>query len=93
MPATLEVHETVEFPEPVMLLGEIVPQLRPVGTVSVRLTRLAKWFSEVTLIVDVADTPTMTAAGEFAEMVKSWIMKVAVAVCTRGVLVPVIVSV
>ena len=86
-------HETVALPVPVMLLGEIVPQLRPVGTVSVRLTTLAKWFSEVTLIVDVADTPTMTAPGEFAEMVKSWIMKVAVAVCTRGVLVPVIVSV
>jgi len=45
------------------------------------------------VIVDVAETLAITPAGEFAEMVKSWIMKVAVAVCTRGVLVPVIVSV
>ena len=45
------------------------------------------------MIVEVADTPTITPAGEFAELVKSWIMKVAVAVCTREVLDPVIVRV
>ena len=66
-----EVHETVALPEPVMLVGEMVPHMRPVGTVSVRPTTPAKWFSEVTVMVEVADTPTRTAAGEFAEIVKS----------------------
>ena len=48
-----------------------------------------KWLRAVTVIVDVAETPALTAAGEVALMVKSWSMKVAVAPCTSDVLVPV----
>jgi hypothetical protein len=46
-----------------------------------------------TVIVDVDDDPIVTAAGEVAEIVKSVTVKVAVAVCVRVPLVPVIVRV
>jgi hypothetical protein len=47
--------------------------------VSVRLTTPAKPFSAVTVIVEVAETPTLTAAGEDAAIVKSTKLKVALA--------------
>jgi hypothetical protein len=46
----------------------------------------------VTVIVEVADTPTLTAAGEDAAIVKSTKLKVAVALWVSVVLVPVTVS-
>jgi hypothetical protein len=67
-------------PEPVTLVGEIAPQVRFTGTVSVNETTPAKPLTAVTVMVDVAETPALTAAGEDALMVKSWTVNVAVAV-------------
>ena len=73
--------------------GLIAPQVRFAGTVSVRLTVPVKPFTAETVIVDVADVPTVTAAGEVAVIVKSVTVKVAVVECERVPLVPVIVRV
>jgi hypothetical protein len=72
------VHATVAVPDPVTLVGEIAPQVRFAGTVSVRETTPTKPFTAVTVIVDVAETPALTAAGEDAEIVKSVTVNVAV---------------
>ena len=58
-------------PEPVTELGVIAPQVNPAGTVSVNETAPAKPPCAVIVIVDVADWPTVTAAGELAVMEKS----------------------
>ena len=76
-----------------MLLGVIAPQVRLAGTVSVRLTVPVKPFTAVIVIVEVADTPALTAAGEVAAIVKSVTVNVAVAEWDNAPLVPVIVSV
>ncbi len=73
--------------------GLIAPQVRFAGTVSVRLTVPVKPFTAETVIVDVADVPTVTPAGEVAVIVKSVTVKVAVVECERVPLVPVIVRV
>ena len=78
MPATVALHATVAVPEPVTLVGEMAPQVKPAGTVSVRDTEPAKPFRPATVIVEVADVPTVTAAGEDAATVKSWNVKVTV---------------
>jgi hypothetical protein len=78
VPAVVELHKTVAVPEPVTLVGVIAPQVRPAGGVSVRLTTPAKPFRAVIVIVEVADWPALTAAGEDAAMVKSTKLKVAV---------------
>ena len=57
----------------------MAPQVRLAGTVSVRLTVPVKPLTAVTVIVDVAEVPTVTAAGDVAEIVKSVTVKVAVA--------------
>jgi hypothetical protein len=49
------VQESVAVPEPGRLLGVIALQVRPVGTVSVRLTVDVKWLSGVMVIVELAD--------------------------------------
>ena len=72
-------HETVAVPDPVTLVGVIAPQVNPACGVSVRLTTPAKPFRPVIVMVEVAETPTLTAAGEEAAMVKSTKLKVAVA--------------
>jgi len=77
----------------VTLRGLIAPQVKLAGTVSVRLTVPVNPLTAATVIVDVADVPTVTAAGEVAEIVKSVTVKVAVVECDRVPLVPVIVSV
>lgn len=79
MPATVALHETVAVPELVTLVGEIAPQVRPDGTVSVRLTVPVNPLTAVMVIVEVADVPTVTAAGDDAAIVKSVTVKVAVA--------------
>ncbi len=89
----LEVQVRVAVPEPVTEPGVIAPQLRLAGTVSVRVTTPEKPFNAVIVIVDVAELPTVTAAGELAVIEKSTKLNTAVAVCTRDPLVPVIVSV
>jgi hypothetical protein len=62
----------------VTLVGVIAPQVRLAGTVSVRLTVPVKPLTAVTVIVEVADTPAFTAAGEVALTVKSVTVNVAV---------------
>ncbi len=86
-------QETEAVPEPLTLLGVIAPQVKPLGTVSVRLTRPLKWFSVATVMVELVDTPALIADGEVEAIVKSWTVNLEVAVWTRGVLAPVIVSV
>jgi len=94
LPATVAEHETVAVPEPVTEPGVIAPQVSPAGTVSVRVTTPAKLFNPVTVMVEVADWPTLAAAGEEAVIVKSTKLNVAVVEWVRAgdVLVPVIVS-
>jgi hypothetical protein len=64
-------QDTVAVPDPVILLGVMVPQVRPDGTVSVRLTTPAKWLIELIVMVDVTEEPTVTGAGEDAAIPKS----------------------
>jgi hypothetical protein len=70
----------VAVPEPVTLLGVIEPHVRFAGTVSVRLTTPLKAPIAVTVIVEVAESPALTAAGEVAEIEKSTAATVNVAV-------------
>ena len=93
MPATVALHETVAMPEPVTLLGVIVPQVSPDGTASVKPTDPAKWFSEATVIVEVAEFPAFRGAGDVAIIVKSRYWNRATAEWTKDPLVPIRVSV
>jgi hypothetical protein len=68
-------HDTVALPEPVTLLGVIVPQVRPSGIVSVRLTVPAKWLIALIVMVDVAEEPALAGEGEDAAIPKSWMWK------------------
>ena len=54
-----------------MLFGTIAPQLRPEGTVSVKLTVPVNPFSAVTDRVDVPVLDTETVTGEVALIAKS----------------------
>ncbi len=76
----------------VTLVGEIALQVRPAGTVSVNETVPAKPLTADTVMVEVAEVFTWTAAGEVAAIVKSWTVKVAVVEWTAAPLVPVSVS-
>jgi len=78
VPAVVELHETVAVPEPVTVPGVIAPQVNPAGTVSVRVTTPAKPLTAVIVMVETADWPALTAAGEVAAMVKSRKLNVAV---------------
>jgi hypothetical protein len=82
----------VAVPEFVTLVGVIAPQVRLAGTVSVRDTVPVKPLTAAIVIVEVADVPTVTAAGEAAAIVKSVTVNVAVAEWVRVPLVPVIVT-
>ena len=64
----------------VTLEGVMLPQVKPAGIVSVRLTVPLNDPTPVIVIVEVADVPTVTDAGEVAAIVNSfWVMvKVAV---------------
>jgi hypothetical protein len=88
----VELHATVAVPEFVTLVGVIAPQVRFAGTVSVRLTVPVKPLTAAIVIVEVAEVPTVTAAGDVAAIVKSFTEKVAVAECDRAALVPVMVT-
>ena len=78
MPAVADWHATVAVPELVRLVGEIAPQVNPVGTVSVNATVPVNPFTADTVIVEVAEVLTLTAAGEVALILKSVIVNVAV---------------
>src|SRR3989442_1137983 len=82
-------QDTVAVPDPVMLLGVMAPQDRPLGVTSVRPTVPANPLSGAMVIVVLADGPALTAAGDVAAIVKSLKLSVAVVVCTRELLVPV----
>jgi hypothetical protein len=69
--AIVELHVSVAVPDVVMLFGVMAPHVRLAGTVSVRLTVPVNPFTGVMVIVDVAEVPIVTAAGEVAAMVKS----------------------
>jgi len=86
-------HEIVAVPDPVMLLGVMVPHVSPVGIVSLRLTDPAKWFTAVRVIVELAELPVLIGAGEVAAIVKSRNWKSAVAEWIREALAPVTVRV
>ena len=64
----------------VTLAGLIAPQVRLAGTVSVKDTVPVNPLSAVTVIVEVAEVPAVTAAGDVAVMLKSVTVKVAVVV-------------
>jgi len=68
----------VAVPDPTTLPGEMGPQLRFPGTVSVRVTVPANPLTAVTVIVEVAEAPALAAAGEVAAIVKSATVNVAV---------------
>ena len=74
------------------LVGVIAPQVRLAGTVSVKLTVPVKPFTAATVIVELAEVPTVTAAGEVAVIVKSVTVNVAVVLWDKVPLVPVIVT-
>ena len=93
MAAIVELQDNIAVPEPVTLRGLIAPQVKLAGTVSVRLTVPVNPLTAVTVIVEVAEVPTVTAAGDVAEIVKSLTVKVAIVECDSVPLVPVIVSV
>jgi hypothetical protein len=76
--AIVELQGTVAVPEPVTLVGVIAPHVRLAGTVSVRLTTPVNPLTAATVIVEVAEVPTVTAAGDVAAIVKSLTVKVAV---------------
>jgi hypothetical protein len=67
-------------PEPVTLVGVIAPQVSPAGTVSLRLTTPVNPFTAVTVIVEEAEEPAGTEAGEVAAIEKSRKSNVAVVV-------------
>jgi hypothetical protein len=88
VPAVVDLHETVAVPEPVTVPGVIAPQVKPAGTVSVRVTTPAKPLIAAMVIVDTADWPAFIAAGDVAVIVKSTKLKVALAECTNALLAP-----
>ena len=94
MPAVAEEHENVAEPEPVMLGGVIVPQVRPDGTVSVNEIDPVNPLRAVTVIVELVVWPALTAVGELEAIVKPTKLKVAVVKCVIAglVLVAVIVT-
>jgi hypothetical protein len=55
VPPGAALQETVAVPEPVTVLGVIAPQVRPAGTVSVRVTTPENPLIAVMVIVEVAD--------------------------------------
>jgi hypothetical protein len=74
----------------------MAPQVRPEGTVSVRVTTPVNPFNAVMVIVEVADDPALTAAGDVAAIVKSGAapnVNVAVAEWDAAPLFPVMVTV
>jgi len=77
VPEVEELQDSVAVPELVTLLGVMAPQVRPEGTVSVRVTVPVNPFTAVTVIVDVADVPTLPD-GDVAAIVKSRNVKTAV---------------
>ncbi len=65
----MKVHDRVELPEPVTIVGDTVHEVLLVA----RLTTPVKPFELVTVTVDVAAVPALTAMlVGLADIVKSW---------------------
>ena len=88
VPAIVELQETLAVPELVRLLGEIGLQFRPVGIESVRLIIPVKPFMELMDIPEVAGILASTGTGEFAAILKSVTLIVAVVEWDRLPLAP-----
>jgi len=95
VPLTVAVHDRVEVPEPVTLVGVRVHVIPVAGLiVEVKLTTPAKPFTAATVIVEVPAWLTLTATlVGLAAMVKSWTVKVTVVDAELVPLVPVTVTV
>lgn len=89
----MALHDTVAVPDPVMLLGEIAPQVKPDGAESVSDTVPVKWLTEVIVTVEDADDPALTGEGDVAVIVKPTTWTLTVIVCVRLPLVLVMVAV
>ena len=66
-----ELQDRLAVPDPDTLLGEIVLQFRPLGTVVDNAIVPVKPFTDVRVIVEVVDCPALTGAGVLAAIVKS----------------------
>ena len=93
MPARVELQATVAVPDPVKLLGVMVPQTSPDGIESERDTDPPNWFRAVIVMVEEPFVPAFLVTGFEAVIVKSWNWNVAVAVWTSCPFLAVIVSV
>jgi hypothetical protein len=82
----------VAVPEMDRLLGFRLPHVRPEGTLALSATAPLKPFSTVRVMMDALEDPGETLVGELALIVKSWKLKVVVAVRLREPLVPVTAS-
>jgi hypothetical protein len=71
VPAVVELQAIVAVPEPMMLEGVMLPQVRPDKAVSVRLTVPAKPFRAVIVTVVVTEVPMVTAGGDADDIAKS----------------------
>lgn len=72
-------QETVAVPEPATLVGVMVPHARPAGAKSLKLIVPANPFNEANVIVEVAEEPALTGAGEETDIVKFWNRNIAAA--------------
>jgi len=89
----VELQLRLAVPEPVTVAGVTPLHASPTGTVSLNVTVPTNPSTAVTVIVDVAEEPTVVAAGELAVRVKSTNVNLAVAVYVSEPLVPVSVTV
>ena len=88
-----ELQDRVAFPFAATLLGVIGPQVRPLGSVSVKMTVPENPFNAPTAMVEFAGEPTSTGGGGEAVRMKSLNLNMADAEWVRGPLVPVTVNV
>ena len=79
------------MPDPDTLVGLMLPQVRPFGTVSAKVVPEVNPFNAPIVIVIVLDWPASAVVGVEAVIVKSgwFIVNDALAECTRDPLVPV----
>ena len=88
--AVANVHDSVALPEPVTLVGVTLHAVLS----AVRLTRLVNPFTAVTVMVEAPAVPVLIVRlVGLADIVKSWVLYVTVAVRERVPLVPVTVTV
>jgi hypothetical protein len=94
VPLTEDGQDTVEVPEPSMLVGERMHESPVDGNeVAAKVTVPAKPLTPDIVTVEFPALPTVILTVEgLAEMVKSWTMKVTVVECDLGPLAPVTVT-